>query len=337
MIRILRDSLLAWWFLIGVISGMAAPRIDSVDWPMAMPPEEGRTVLIRWSGEGLTPDLTPEFLAEGAPVGSFSQFNAQGTSAGALFHIPVLRGLVAGALLPGELWLRTADGSGASVPFHVMGLPELVVQQNESLSINVRTQATFSSIRVEANARMRVFGQGAIDWRSTGPVLIEGSIEAEGSDGANAQGRFGAPGGRNSGGGGDGGTLNGALPPEIGQDGSLPLAPRRMAVSRGINYLEPAGVGGLAGHHGGLTTHSPCLRFPRFIGDTPPYECSDAIASLLQYGRLPSDHGFDQPMLAGAQGWSAVRVVTLSGVTNQFGFSPDPIVPCCPCSPGSTP
>lgn len=80
---------------------------------------------------------------------------------------------------------------------------------------------------------------------------------------------------------------------------------RRDAVEAG----PPWGAGGVAGHNGGVETRSGCTDFPRtWTGLGGSAECLGEIGTLLRYGRLPADHSFEPPMLAGAQGFGGRNV-----------------------------
>lgn len=284
------------------------PRIDAISWPAETPLEEGRTVLLRLTGENLTPDLVPAFVEQtgGAASGvfTFSQWTANGSTAGVRFHIPVMPSVGAGAVVQGAIELIAPNGPGAAVAVTIAGLDEFHLVTGETLEIVNRSEQRFSEIRVDAGAVIRVEAGGTIDWQSTGPVVIDGLIDAKGRDGTPAIGGLGGSVfGRQGGSGGDGGLLAGNVPPEPGGDGDHPLPARRIAVSGGFGFIEPASAGGLVGHNNGAVALESCT-------DLEAAPCSFAINALFDYALLPDDQNFTKLLLAGAQGWSGVGVDT---------------------------
>jgi hypothetical protein len=290
------------------------PRIDTVTWPVETPVQEGRTVLLRIVGENLTPELVPDFVARSPDnVGPFvfSQWTANGTTAGVRFHIPNLPTIADGTSLDGALELEGPGGLFTTVLFSIQGLDDFHLRANETLVITNQSRRLFSEIRIDAGALIRVEGDGNIDWQSTGPVIIEGMINAKGLNGTSAIGGLGGSlFGRKAGTGGDGGLRTGNVSPGAGGDGDHPLPARRVAVSGGFGFIEPASAGGLAGHNDGAESRENCADF-----DLSP--CSLAINSLFEYWRLnpsepfePADRSFAVPLLAGAQRWSGVGVDT---------------------------
>jgi hypothetical protein len=302
------------WSLAALVWAWAMPstgtaselRLDGVEWPASTPPEEGRTVLLRLRGSGLTSELGAEFVADGRPVGVIREWVGRGSEAALRFEIPVLTDLGGGDLLNGELRVRGADGVVAATPLTIRGLPEFVLGAGQRRVFTTRHAARFSTIVIEAGAVVEVGEGGSLNWESTGPVVIDGEIDARGADGADAVLDVGGVAGSTGGAGGRGGLEQGDRAPTAGGGGSQVIGPaRRSAVEAG----PPWGAGGAAGHNGGVETRSPCTDFPRTwtaVGGSA--ECVDEIRTLLRYDRMPADHSFDRPMLAGAQGFGARNV-----------------------------
>lgn len=272
----------------------AAPVISEVRIPADGFLQEGRSVPLLILGENLGPDLVPTFEFTGLPATfTFSQYLGNGTNAGVVMNIPQLPFVGEGQLLIGQLRLTAPDNSSATITLNIAGLDELVVSGGQYQTVNNPPGRIFSRIFVGAGGTLRVTGS-SLDWKSTGPVDIEGVIDAHGNDGADANGRFGGGAGRNGGPGGAGGY-------EAGGSGEVPATAGGDGVEAvfGQRHVPPRGKGGAAGFNDGAETDSGCT-----VWNSGP--CNDIVASLLEYYRFmetPGDRSFDREMLAGAQGW----------------------------------
>ncbi len=271
------------------------PVITEVRTPPGVSLQEGRTVPLLIVGENIEADLTPSFEFTGQPAEfTFSHYTGHGTSAGVILKIPQLPFVGEGETLIGQLRLTAPDNSSAVFMLHITGLDEFVLTGGQSLTVDIPPPKIFSRVFIGAGATLRVTG-GSLDWKCTGPVDIEGTIDASGNDGTDAAGRFGGAAGRNGASGGNGGyevTGSGEVPPAAGDDAVNSLF--------GLRHVLPLGKGGAGGVNDGATTDSNCTTWDDGT-------CYDVVASLLEYYRnleLPIDRSFNVGMLAGVQGWS---------------------------------
>jgi Tol biopolymer transport system component len=156
---------------------------------------EGMRVPVLLSGSDLTYDLVLEVLSSGVPSSDIlpGPLYAATNQAAVLLDIHTIPDLAQGSARQYTLRLRRGTTEVyTDVNFTVSGLDELVLLPGQNVVSNNPPQRTFSEILIHSNATLSI-ASGSFQVESTGPVTIDGSLLAEGIDGAHA-GPYGAGG-----------------------------------------------------------------------------------------------------------------------------------------------
>lgn len=215
---------------------------------------EGARIPVLFNGTELYSDLVIEVYDElDQPVADIStgpiHANAAGTQAGCALYVGALSTLDEGEAHIYKLRLVRPSIGFADAYFTVAGLDEFILSPTSVVNLNNEPPRTFSEVRIPAGAIVRVVA-GNMDFTTTGPIVVDGMIEASGRDGA--------PGDERDGGvaidkGGDGGLGQNEGP------GSIPFVPffewdQASSENNGSDanavydsVRRPAGFGGVSG------------------------------------------------------------------------------------------
>jgi len=190
-------------------NGGPVPQISS--FTTATPLEEGRSVPVRLNGINLNSDLEPEILAfDGSPTSEVTPGTlfVGGTEAGLVLHINVLRDLSTGLHRQFRLRLKRSDGVTVETNFSVAGLDEFFLRNGQTVELSEPPPRTWSEIVMEPGSTLRL-RRGTLSWHCTGPVRLDGFIDAGGRDGGPGIARNGGARGLSGGAGGLGRIDNG--------------------------------------------------------------------------------------------------------------------------------
>ena len=237
--------------------------------------EEGTLVPIRIEGSLLTSDLTVEIqTTSGTPTTDITPapLYVNGTKAGVLLSIGTIRDLPANQQRTYKLRLVRPNGMFAETNFVVTGLDEFDLADGAMLVLTNPAPQRFSEIVIGSNAMLQI-AAGAWNVECTGPVLVNGWINANGKDGDNGVDRQGGAGGLQGGNGGNGRQnggccficiggcdYDGADDENFGHNGSACIGysagPSRQGTCSTIfpktGRTTPEGMGGLPGNNLGL-------------------------------------------------------------------------------------
>ena len=157
------------------------PTVSSAEISISM--QQGMKVPMRLRGTNLT-NITPRIYRGGSLSSDISAgtFIGAGTQAGLLLHIS------SGASGPYILRLEKGTGCGVFVDVSItpQNLPALFVGPNQT--VTDPPEGRYRSIRVDAGGVLRITRQSQ-EFESTGPVIIDGTIDGTGAPGANATGQ----------------------------------------------------------------------------------------------------------------------------------------------------
>lgn len=215
---------------------------------------EGARLPVLFTGTDLHSDLMIEIYDQSnQPVTEMStgpvHANTAGTQAGTTLFIGGLPALPEGASHNYKLRLVRPGIGFAEASFTVNGLNEFILTPSSVVNLSNEPARTYSEVFIPSGAVVRVVA-GSMDFTSTGPIIVEGTIDASGDHGAAGNQRAGGNAGAE---GGDGG---------LGQDkapGSFFLLPfvewdEATIANRGKNgnvlngsLQRPAGYGGDSG------------------------------------------------------------------------------------------
>ena len=149
----------------------------------SIPLQVGQRVPIRLIGLNLT-DITPKLFKGGTPSGEIhlGSFVGAGEQAGILLEI------TSGA--SGQYALRLEKGSGCGVfvdvPITPVALPSLIVEPNQT--VTDPPDGRYATIHVKAGGTLRITRPSQA-FESTGPITIDGVIDASGRTGEGGVGR----------------------------------------------------------------------------------------------------------------------------------------------------
>ncbi|MBS0659523.1 MAG: VCBS repeat-containing protein [Verrucomicrobia bacterium] len=234
--------------------------------------EEGARTPVRLLGAGLSSDLAVEVRdAAGNLTDDLvpDTLYTLGSSAGLTVEVRPLPGFDSGTRTY-RLRLVRPNGAFAELPLTVSGLPEFIVPAGATATVADATPRRYSTVVVQAGGRLVV--RGAVDFTSTGPVVIDGIVDAKGADGASAIGPIAGAANPQSGTGGRGGagrardnfiaSIGVGLPPidqpppqNYGQPGNdavgFSAGPPFQPEARPFDLLTPtpAGLGGYPGRN----------------------------------------------------------------------------------------
>jgi hypothetical protein len=150
--------------------------------------QEGLSIPVLLSGTNLDVDLVAEVLVDGQPSGDIvpGAWYALGNRAGLLLDIQTIRDLPAGATRSYTIRLSRFGGVvSTEFAFTVEGLDELVVDAGGVLVDPPRQR--FSEIEIDGTIDATADG---LEFESTGPVVLRGTIDARAAKGANGDGRI---------------------------------------------------------------------------------------------------------------------------------------------------
>ena len=188
------------------IAGVATTSVGSLS--PSISDQEGRAFPLFFSGTDFYADLRVSFLnaaPDNTPATALSHdtliVSQDGTQAGMTLHLDPDPTLAAGASRDYRIVLTRPGIGSAEVTITVNGLGELIVADSTTLPWNNMPASTFSTMVVPATSRILI-SQGEMDINCTGPILVDGSIEAFGADGASGFRSEPAAGGLTGGGGG---------------------------------------------------------------------------------------------------------------------------------------
>ncbi len=176
--------------------------------------QEGRAFPLFISGTDFFRDLQVKFLNEAPDDTETDRLSAgplvvsqDGTEAGLTLFMKPDTGLDAPDTQDYRLVLERPGVGSAEAVITVEGLDELILPDNHTEPWNNMAPATFSTLVVPATSRIEV-EQGEMDITCTGPIVVDGVIDASGADGADGVLGNGAAGGLTGGGGGEGVVKN---------------------------------------------------------------------------------------------------------------------------------
>jgi hypothetical protein len=157
------------------------PTVSAVEHSIALHP--GMNVPLRIIGSNLT-NITARMYKSGVLTGEIYA----GTFVGAGSHAGILLGI--SSVASGSYILRLEKGTGCNVFVDVAitpaNLPALIVGSTDT--VTDPPEGRYSSIRVESGGVLRITRQ-SLEYQSTGPVIIDGTIDGTGAPGANATGQ----------------------------------------------------------------------------------------------------------------------------------------------------
>ncbi len=168
--------------LVSAKAPITAPTLTSLT-PAVI--EEGARTPLRLMGAELSADLRVEIRdALGAATTDIvpDTLFTLGSQAGVTLEVKTLPNFDSGERNY-RLRLVRPNGEFAELPFAVSGLPEMRIAAGSPVTINDPIPRRYSTFVVDPGARLLVRG-GLLDITTTGPLIVEGIIDARGADGA---------------------------------------------------------------------------------------------------------------------------------------------------------
>lgn len=185
----------------------ATPTVTSPSPPAAPIPGgafEGMTQPVLFTGTNLASDLQIQVLDElGQPSNALSTgplfANPAGTQAGCTIFVNPDPNLDEGEGALYTLRLLRPGFGHADAIFAVAGLDELILGPSSMINLSNEPPRRFSTIQIPSGAVLRVTA-GSLNYTATGPIIVDGRIDASGRDGYDGdernQGAAGLQGGR---------------------------------------------------------------------------------------------------------------------------------------------
>ncbi|BCX47424.1 alpha integrin [Haloferula helveola] len=214
---------------------------------------EGERIPIKIEGTDFDDDLVVELL-DGSlqPTDLLTAgplFTNGGTTAGFTLFIGAFPSLAEGQNEMFTIRLTRPGFGSADVSFQVRGLDELILTPGQEMTAIDWPAKTYSTVVVPASAKITVLS-GDVDLTTTGPIVIDGEIDAAGEDGADGAQRVGATGILGAGSGGEGqdkGPGSFFLLPGVQWDRGAEENQGTDGVPTQDSAQRPAGFGGGAG------------------------------------------------------------------------------------------